>query len=165
VSDGKVHRADQAGGDTGLLPRPPGTKGAAKRHGVNVESLRRWAAAYRRHGAAGILRRKKRIYSVEAKLAVLQRLKKENLSYRQAAAIFDIRRFNIIKDWEIAYESGGIAALVPYYPGRRRKMKKTSTAHPDPDQPVGDDGPSKRQLLDEIARLRMENAYLKNSRP
>jgi transposase len=138
-----------------------GLRAAAKRHRVNVESLRRWAAAYRRHGAAGILKRKKKIYGVDMKLAVLRRLKEENLSYRQAAAIFDIRRFNIIKDWEIAYESGGIAALVPYDPGRRRKMKRTLTAHPDPDQPGGDDGPSRQQLLEEVARLRMENAYLK----
>lgn len=43
--------------------------------------------------------------------------------YRQAA-IFNIRNLNVIETWEQAYETGGVTALVPYKPGRRRTMKK-----------------------------------------
>ena len=86
-------------------------------------------------------------------------MRHENLSYRQAAAIFNIRNFNVIKAWEQAYETGGVTALVPYKPGRRRTMKKpTSNAS---EQPDADSGRSRQQLLDELAKLRVENAYLK----
>jgi transposase len=138
-----------------------GLRATAKRHGVNVESLRRWAAAYRRHGVAGVQRRRRRLYGVESKIAVLQRLRHENLSYRQAAAIFNIRNFNVIKTWEQAYETGGVAALVPHKPVGRRKMNKPKPTEFRPEQPGGNSDPSRQQLLDELAKLRMENAYLK----
>jgi transposase len=93
---------------------------------MNVESLRRWAALYRVHGAAGVQERRQR----RIKLLVWQRMRDEELSYRQVAAFFNIRNFNIIGDWERAYDEGSVVALSPCSPGRRTRMTKQSTNEP-----------------------------------
>ncbi|WP_370652299.1 transposase [Caballeronia sp. TF1N1] len=81
-----------------------GRKVVARRHGINVESLRRWAALYRVHGAEGVQEKRRATYSLEFKLSVLQRMRNDELSYRQVAALFDNRNFNIIGNWEHAYD-------------------------------------------------------------
>src|SRR5690348_10927231 len=80
--------ADYCGGHLGL-------RATARRHGVNVASLRLWAAAYRVHGAAGVRSKERRFYTVQFKLRVLQRMQTDKLSHRQVAALFDIRRRDI----------------------------------------------------------------------
>ena len=65
-----------------------GLRQVARRHGVNVASLRLWAAAYRLHGARGVLTKHRKFYSANFKLTVLQRMRGEKLSGRQAAALF-----------------------------------------------------------------------------
>ena len=137
-----------------------GLKVVAQRHGVNVASLRKWAALYRVHGAAGVLEKRRSPYGVEFKLLVLQRMRDEELSYRQAAACFDIRNFNIIRDWERAFDEGGLTALSPYSARRRITMTTQSVTESQP-QAHEDDARTRQELLDELNQLRMENAYLK----
>lgn len=79
-----------------------GLKQVARRHGVNVASLRLWAAAYRIHGAAGVRTKQRKYYAAEFKLAVLRRMQDENLSHRQVAALFNIRNREMIAVWEQA---------------------------------------------------------------
>jgi transposase len=55
--------------------------------------------------------KKKIHYSTEFKLSILQRTREEKLSYRQAAALFDIRRLDIIDQWERRYHKGGPEGL------------------------------------------------------
>jgi transposase len=88
-----------------------GLRQVARQHGVNVASLRLWAAAYRIHGAAGVRTKNRKFYSAEFKLAVIQRMRCEKLSRRQAAALFNVRRHDMIGVWQHAYDSGGVAAL------------------------------------------------------
>src|SRR5579863_7857449 len=88
-----------------------GLREVARRHGVNVASLRLWAAAYRVHGAAGVRTKQRKFYSAEFKLSVLQRMRSESLSHRQVAALFNIRNRDMIGVWQRAYEVGGVAAL------------------------------------------------------
>lgn len=68
-----------------------GWKAAAKVHNVEPSSLRKWVAAYEVHGIDGIRRKNIRQYSEAFKLEVLQRMRDEALSYRQVAALFNIR--------------------------------------------------------------------------
>jgi Transposase len=44
-----------------------GLRQVAQRHSVNVASLRLWAAAYRLHGARGVLTKERRFYSADFK--------------------------------------------------------------------------------------------------
>ncbi|PUA41248.1 hypothetical protein C5U62_33070, partial [Pseudomonas protegens] len=38
-------------------------------------------------------------------------MREEELSYRQVAALFDIRKSDIIGEWERRYDEGGLEAL------------------------------------------------------
>jgi len=137
-----------------------GLREVAGRHGVNVASLRLWAAAYRIHGAAGVRTKNRKFYSAEFKLAVLQRMRSEKLSRRQAAALFNVRRHDMIGVWQRAYDSGGVAAL-----HRTAEFWCESMVEKSEDGRTGkkrtDDKRTRRELLDELQQLRMENAYLK----
>lgn len=72
-----------------------GLKVVARRHDVNVASLRKWVAGYRSHGAAGVREKVRATYSLKFKLSVLRRMGDERLSYRQTAALFDSKRLAI----------------------------------------------------------------------
>lgn len=137
-----------------------GLREVARRHGVNVASLRLWAAAYRFHGASGVQKKTHELYSPEFKLQVLQRMSYEKLSCRQAAALFNIRRHDMIGVWQRAFEIGGVAAL--YSPSRSRitTMTNQGTANDKVKKP-DDETRSREELLEELHQLRMENAYLK----
>jgi transposase len=137
-----------------------GLRQVAHRHGVNVASLRKWAAAYRVHGAKGVRDRERKYFSADFKLKVLGRMRREMLSYRQVAALFDIRNRDIIAVWERAYAEGGVAALQPHWLKRRSVMEKQTdqkSAGEDPDEASR----TRQELLEELQQLRAENAYLK----
>jgi transposase len=137
-----------------------GLKAVARRHGVNVASLRLWAAAYRVHGAAGVRTKQRKFYSAEFKLSVLHRMRSESLSHRQVAALFNIRNRDMIGVWQRAYEVGGIAALYPHSAIRRTAMVKQAHTESGLKKPE-DETSTRQELIDELQRLRMENAYLK----
>lgn len=63
------------------------------------------------HGVAGLKEKKLQRYSNDFKLSVLKRMRQEQLSYRQAAALFDIHKFDIIGLWERRFDEGGFDAL------------------------------------------------------
>ena len=134
-----------------------GLRAIAVLHEVDVSSLRQWVGAFKALGISGLRPKRRELYGIEFKLAVLQRVRDEGLSHRQAAALFDIRRFDIITAWERAFKKDGMAGLVQYQTARRSAMR-----HAEPSSPPHDDGSRTRQeLLDELAALRSENAYLK----
>ena len=90
-----------------------GLKSVAGCHGVDVSMLRQWVAGYRAHGEAGV-RTKKRVpsnFSAEFKISVLERMREDGLSRRQAAALFNIRRCSVIGEWEDKFNQGGPKAL------------------------------------------------------
>jgi len=102
-----------------------GHREVAHRHGVNASSLRKWIAAYQALGAAGLKSKRKKNHCPEFKLNVLQRMREEELSYRQVAALFDIRKSDIIGEWERRYDEGGLEAL-SRQPGSGRHKKMTN---------------------------------------
>lgn len=135
-------------------------RAVAKLHDVDVSSLRQWVAAYKAHGASGLRAKPKKDYSAAFKLSVLARVREDGLSYRQAAALFDIRRSDVIGNWERQYSEGGAEALsLGSGSSHDKKMKKRDPkATP---APSGDAARSREDLLDELNYLRLENAYLK----
>jgi transposase InsO family protein/transposase-like protein len=91
-----------------------GLKSVARRHGVDATLLRQWVAGYRALGEAGVRTKKREFfsYSAEFKLSVLERMREEGLSRRQAAALFNIRRFNVIAEWEHKFSQGRAGSAV-----------------------------------------------------
>lgn len=138
-----------------------GLRDVAHRHNVDFSSLRQWVAAYQVHGAAGVKQKKLQRYSNDFKLSALKRMREEQLSYRQTAALFDIRQFGIIGLWERRFDEGGFDALTkqPSRVGRPKKMP-TTIAPVQPNSP-DDESRSRDDLLAEVKQLRMENDYLK----
>ncbi len=137
-----------------------GLRATAALHNVDVASLRKWVAAYEAIGIAGIQRKRRQTYDLEFKLEVLRKLKSDELSYRQAGALFNVRRFDSIAAWERAYKKDGIAGLMPNQPSRRPLEAQVGAPKPLPDS-AGPEMPSYQELLGELEALRTENAYLK----
>jgi transposase len=136
-----------------------GMQTLAKAHGIGKSMLRRWVAAYRAHGTAG-LSKKHTSYSAEFKMSVLQHMWRHELSYIQVSTIFDLRDTGGVSRWERQYHEGGFEALKPRRKGRPPNMptskpSQTSTPEPSPD------ARSKEDLLKENEYLRAEVAYLK----
>jgi transposase len=129
--------------------------------GIDAATVRKWVAVHQEHGDAG-LTRKHSHYDAEFKLAVLERMWGDRLSYRQTAALFNIRNAGCLPGWEKRYHAGGIEALAARPRGRPRSMPKPPKP-PTPEAPVAsdDEAKSREELLVELNYLRMENAYLK----
>ncbi|ANL27942.1 IS3 family insertion sequence transposase protein [Rhizobium phaseoli] len=130
------------------------------RFAIDPATVRKWAASHAAHGSAGLVKKFSH-YNADFKLSVLQRMWEDGLSYRQTAAIFDVRNASCLPDWERRYERGGIEALAPRRRGRPRSMPKSPIIASGPDAPHSDDAKSREDLLAELNYLRMENAYLK----
>ena len=118
----------------------------ALQHNVGASSLRKWIAVYQVHEIAGIRVKRREFYDVEFKRAVLQQVHVEALSFRQAAALFDIRNLNIIGLWQRAYESYAIAGLVPCLVVRHETMAKEKIP-PSAPQPCDDEPRSRHKAL------------------
>lgn len=127
----------------------------ARQHGLDHSLVRQWRDSYLQHGVTG-LRKKYTHRSAAFKREVLERMWRDGLSWRQTAALFDIRERSAIGRWERQYHSGGLTALEPNRKGRRPMAEKPPTPPPPPDEER-----SQEELLKELAYLRAENAYLK----
>ncbi len=137
-----------------------GLRATAALHNVDVASLRKWVAAYEAIGIAGIQRKRRQTYDLNFKLEVLQKVKSEDLSYRQAGALFNVRRSDSIAAWERAYDRDGIAGLMPHQYSSREPEAPRGASKPFPD-PDDAELPSRQELLEEVEVLRAENAFLK----
>ena len=124
-------------------------------YAVDISLLRYWVDSYRLHGESG-LKHKHSLYSAEFKHKVLQHIARDGLSDRQATALYDIRSIGTIGKWRRAYNEGGSGALMP-----RRKGKSSMPKKLPPESPSPNETRTQKELLEELAYLRAENAYLK----
>ncbi|WP_434113495.1 helix-turn-helix domain-containing protein [Paraburkholderia caffeinilytica] len=76
-------------------------------------------------------------------------MRNEGLSYRQAAALFDIRNVNIVARWEPNYDQGGLEALSPLASLRRKKMTKHQTTE-SPKSSKGAASRTRDELIKEL---------------
>lgn len=125
----------------------------ARIHGLEHSLLRRWVASYEQHGSAG-LAKKFSHYEAAFKQEVLERIGRDGLSDRQAAALYDIRQAGSIGLWRAQYDAGGVGALSPRTKGRR------PMPHKYPPAPIPKDM-TEDELRKENAYLRAELDYLK----
>lgn len=130
-----------------------GYREVARLFGVEHSMLRRWVCSYAQHGAAGLVKKFSH-YDAAFKQGVLERIERDGLSDRQAAALYDIRHPGSIGIWRAQYDAGGVDALASQSK-RRRTMP-----HKYPPAPVSKDM-TVEQMQEELAYLRAENDYLK----
>lgn len=122
-----------------------------KRIGIDHKSIANWVALYNEHGPDGLILRYTN-YSAEFKIDVLNYMNEKGTSLLDTAAIFNIPSPSTILQWQKVLEEQGIDALTLKKRGRPSMNKNTKKK-----QPVE----GSQELLAEIDRLKMENAYLK----
>lgn len=134
-----------------------GFKTLAQTFGIADSMLRAWVARFRLHGAAGLSKPRSH-YHHDFKLKVLQHMWDNGLSYRQTAAVFNIPKDSSIGEWDRRYKCGGADSLASRG-GLKGKVKS-----PINNSASASNGASQRthqELLERLAYLEAENAYLK----
>ena len=127
----------------------------AKEFRVDPGDVRKWKDAYLHHGVSGLCTTHG-TYTGDFKVTVVEYMHNTGASTRQAAAHFNIPSRTTVSKWERIYYEQGKEALYIDNRGRPQKMKnkaKNTTKKEEIN--------TNEDLLAEVQRLRMENAYLK----
>ena len=117
-------------------------------------TVRKWVRKYEEHGEKGLIKNQKTSYSGDFKQNVVEYMHTNHLSATMTATKFNLANENTVLRWERIYYEEGPQALYKEKRGRNKNMsskprkKKLS-------KDVEED------LIAEVQRLRMENAYLK----
>ena len=142
----------------------------AKKYGIpHGKMVRNWIKNYNELGEDGLRRsREKKNYSFEFKLHVVQLYLSSEVSYQELAISQGINNYSMIVKWVNDFRIAGTDALRPKKKGRKKsldsKIMEKSTAHTLDKTTVDTSTEHVKQLEDELLKLRIENAYLKELR-
>ena len=140
----------------------------AKKYGISRGLLWRWISAYKKFGDKALKRsRKNDIYSFEKKLSIVEFYLSNEISYQDLALQEGITNPCLIAKWVNFFRTAGPDALRP----RKKGHKKALDNPGNNTQSKSIQGPSVdtsaehvKELEDELLRLRIENAFLKELR-
>ena len=130
--------------------------------------LRIWVSSYKEFGKEGLLcSRKNNNYTFQFKLSVVELYLSSEVSYRELALSQGINNPSLIARWVNDFRIAGPDALRPKKKGRNktldtRELKKPSQSNEE--KPVDTSAERVKELENELLRLRIENAYLKELR-
>ena len=130
--------------------------------------IEEWVKTYKEFGKEGLMRsRKNKNYSFQFKLSVVELYLSSEVSYQELALSQGINNPSIIAKWVNDFRIAGPDALRPKKKGRKKTLdimefKKSSKS--DGEKPVDTSAEHIKQLEDELLKLRIENAYLKELR-
>ena len=116
--------------------------------------IKHWIRKYKEHGENGIIKNQKFSYDGKYKQNVVEYMHTNHLSATETAIHFKLSTGSVVLKWERIYYEEGPQALYKERRGRNRNMsskprkKKLSKKNEE-------------DLIEEVQRLRMENAYLK----
>lgn len=125
------------------------------------KDIRKWVNAYKAFGDDGLMRSKNnKNYSFEFKVHVVELYLTTDISYQELALQIGTTNPSLITKWVNDYRIAGPDALRPRRKGRRPKVDKQKNIAADSDHNTD----YIRQLENELLKLRIENAYLKELR-
>ena len=137
------------------------------KHGDHKQVLN-WIAVYKEFGDDGLRRsRKKSIYSFEYKLHVVELYLSSEVSYQELALSEGMTNPCLITKWVNDFRIAGPDALRPKKKGRKKSLNSTDNKkNISTIETVSVDTSAEhvKQLEDELLKLRIENAYLKELR-
>ena len=140
-----------------------------KKYNISHHSLiETWVNAYREFGEEGVMRsRKNNNYSFQFKLSVVELYLSSGVSYQELALSQGVSTPSLIGQWVNDFRIAGPDALRPKKKGRKktldtRKLKKPSKTNEE--ESVDTSAEHVKELENELLRLRIENAYLKELR-
>jgi len=141
----------------------------AKIHGMPDKTpIQNWVQNYNHYGEEGLLRsRKNKKYSFEEKLAIVEIYLTSEISYDDLAMQEGILNPGIIARWVNEFRIAGPDALRPRKKGRKKtlNMHKTDKSVQAPGNAIIDTSVEHvKELEDELLKLRIENAFLKELR-
>ncbi|MBR0380347.1 MAG: IS3 family transposase [Mogibacterium sp.] len=142
-----------------------GTRYLSGKHGVHHSVIERWVANYRKYGEEGLTRsRQQQVYTFEFKLHVVELYLTSELSYQELALQVGMTNPTQITKWVLDYRVAGPEALKPKKKGRKRSMDKDKIVREIEKSDSDEQKAFLEQLQEENLRLRIENAFLKESR-
>ena len=133
-------------------------------------NIKKWVLSYQRLGDEGLLRsRQQKKYSFEYKLHVVKLYLSNEVSYQELAFQEGINNPAMLTKWVNDYRIAGPDALRPKKKGRKKSLslkdnEKRIVSTLDETITVDTSAEHIKQLEDELLRLRIENAYLKELR-
>lgn len=139
----------------------------AEKYGVPAKSnIQKWIAAYQKFGDSGLMRSSKnKSYSFEYKLRVVELYLTSEVSYQELAVQEGINNPAVLAKWVNDFRIAGPDALRPKKKGRKKALKsKKEKMTPTETMSVNTSAEYVKQLEDELLKLRIENAYLKELR-
>ncbi len=132
------------------------------------KDIRKWVNAYNAFGNEALLRsRSNKHYSFDFKLYVVELYLTTDISYQELAIAEGIVTPTVITRWVSDFKAEGPGALRPKKKGRKTVLKSTkkSPSQPSTESREVDTSAEHVKLLeDELLKLRIENAYLKELR-
>jgi transposase len=141
----------------------------AKKYNISACSkFKEWVASYKEFGKEGIMRsRQNKNHSFQFKLSVVELYLSSEVSYQELALSQGINNPSMIARWVKDFRITGPDALRPKKKGRKktldtRALKKPSQSNEE--KPVDTSAEHVKELENELLRLRIENAYLKELR-
>lgn len=147
-----------------------GTPYLSNKYGLGSNTqLRKWISAYREYGDEGLMRsRKNQTYSFEFKLHVVELYLSSEVSFQELTLSQGINNPALLAKWVNDFRIAGPDALRPKKKGRKKLLdsnnKKKQVQSVLDTTPVDTSAEHVKQLEDELLKLRIENAYLKELR-
>lgn len=135
-------------------------RSAGKLLGCDKSSVFRWVKRYELFGVEGLMLKHGK-YTGELKQHVVEYMHENHLSISETAELFGIPTDGTIGKWKRIYYEEGPQALYRDNHGRKKHMAPNQTKDDKLDNKVELIKEAKEDLIAEIQRLRMENAYLK----
>ena len=149
---------------------PKGYNSISCKYGLsNSYQLENWVAAYPKWGDTGLKRsRSRKVYSFEEKISVVEFYLTSEISYQRLALQVGINNPAMLARWVHDFKAAGPDALRPHRKGRKKKLS-TSKETKDEMQEVRNTEIDTsvehvKKLEDELLKLRIENAFLKEMR-
>ena len=131
-------------------------------------NIKKWVLSYQKLGDEGLLRsRQQKKYSFEFKLHMVELYLSSEISYQELALQEGINNPTLLVKWVNDFRVAGPDALRPKKKGRKKSLNsKDDTKRATSNETVSVDTSAEhvKQLEDELLKLRIENAFLKELR-
>ena len=128
--------------------------------------IREWVKAYKEFGKEGLLRsRQNKNYSFQFKLSVVELYLSSEVSYQELALSQGIFTPALLAKWVNDFRNAGPDVLRPKKKGRKKTLGTKNNSTPNiENKPIDTSAEHIKELEDELLKLRIENAYLKELR-
>ena len=146
-----------------------GSTTLAKKYNIKSQKqVRQWIHNYQEFGDEGLKRsRKKETYSFEFKLHMVELYLSNEVSYEELAIANGITNYTMLSRWVEAFRVAGPDGLRPRKKGRKKTLNKpTEKNNSQVLEKINIDTSAEhvKELEDELLKLRIENAFLKELR-